>query len=130
MNSRSYTKSNRKHDVIMALFMTVLFAGLVGAFAVVWSTYYGRQIIYELTLKRSFFVVILYFVISFMFQKIYDATNVSFVSVGRIVYSQFLAIGMSDGLIWFIISIMARHITNPLPGLLCFIVQMVFAAAW
>lgn len=130
MNSRSYTKSNRKHDVIMALFMTVLFAGLVGAFAVVWSTYYGRQIIYELTLKRSVFVVILYFVISFMFQKIYDATNVSFVSVGRIVYSQFLAIGMSDGLIWFIISIMARHITNPLPGLLCFIVQMVFAAAW
>ena len=130
MNRSANSKSNRKHDVIMALFMVLLFAGLVGAFAVVWVTYYGRHIIYEFTLKRSIFVLLLYFVISFMFQKIYDATNISFVSVGRIVYSQFLAIGMSDGLMYFIISIMARRLSNLLPGFLCFLAQMAFAAGW
>ena len=31
---------------------------------------------------------------------------------------------------YFVISIMARRLSNPLPGLLCFLAQMAFATAW
>ena len=128
--SKKIKLKTKTHDVILAaLKMTNLFL-TTAAFFVCWWFYYGERVIYAFTWKRTTGMVLVFFVINYLFTRVYDSLQISYTRVRSILFSQFLSTGMSDFTIYAVLCVMSRRVVSPLPGLLCFAAQMILALLW
>lgn len=127
---RKIKLKTKTHDIILAI-LKVLNLGLTtAAFFGCYFWYYGHQIIYPFTFKRTAGMILVYFVINFLFTKVYNSLQISYTRIRHIVFSQFLSTGMADFTIYVVLCIMARRVVSILPGFACFCVQMILSILW
>lgn len=98
---------------------------LTALFAVVWLSYYGyinnKPIYYK---NGNILVFVIYGLLILVFFILYDGFRIATLTATNIVYSQTIAMIMVNVLIYFIISLLAYRLQNPIPMLLLVCMQI------
>ena len=98
--------------------------------AAVWYLYYASRIHQPFYGQGNWAVIFLFCVLFYVFGRIYDAFLVSVYRISEMIYSQVLAVAMSDAMMFIVLWILTRRFPNILPALCALAVQYVFAAVW
>ena len=99
-------------------------------FALCWYLYYAKHIASPFYAKGDYLVVALFFVLFIIFGRVYDAFLMSMQRISEIVYAQFLAVAVSDFIMYIVIWLLSKHLPNILPGVAALIGQVILAAVW
>ena len=119
-----------QHDVLITILKAIIVILVVCSFALCWTLYYSKVTKIPYYFKGNVVIVFVYFVIYLLFCRVYESLQISMVRVGEIAYNQTLSVALSDFFIYLIICLLAKGMPNLLPGLLCFVVQVVLCALW
>lgn len=119
-----------KHDLILRI-IKIMDAVLVTVpFALCWYLYYAKHIASPFYAKGDYLVVALFFVLFIIFGRVYDAFLMSMQRISEIVYVQFLAVAVSDFIMYIVIWLLSKHLPNILPGVAALVGQVILAAVW
>lgn len=119
-----------KRDLILRI-IKIMDAVLVTVpFALCWYLYYAKHIASPFYAKGDYLVVALFFVLFIIFGRVYDAFLMSMQRISEIVYAQFLAVAVSDFIMYIVIWLLSKHLPNILPGVAALIGQVILAAVW
>ena len=119
-----------KHDLILRI-IKIMDAVLVTVpFALCWYLYYAKHIASPFYAKGDYLVVALFFVLFITFGRVYDAFLMSMQRISEIVYAQFLAVAVSDFIMYIVIWLLSKHLPNIVPGVAALIGQVVLASIW
>lgn len=99
-------------------------------FALCWYLYYANRIASPFYIRGDLMMIGLFVVLYVMFARIYDAFLVSVNRISEMVYSQGLAMLISDGIMFIIIWLLTKHFPNPLWGFAALATQLVLATLW
>lgn len=98
---------------------------LTALFAVVWLSYYGyinnKPIYYK---NGNILVFVIYCLLILVFFILYDGFRIATLTATNIVYSQTIAMIMVNILMYFIMSLLAYRLQNPIPMLLLVCMQI------
>lgn len=119
-----------KHDLILRIIKIMDAVLMTVPFALCWYLYYAKHIASPFYAKGDYLVVALFFVLFVIFGRVYDAFLMSMQRISEIVYAQFLAVAVSDFIMYIVIWLLSKHLPNILPGVAALIGQVVLAAAW
>ena len=75
-------------------------------------------------------MIALFALIYITYCKVYDALIISINQASEVIYSQALAAGISDVILYVIIFLLTKHIPYPVPLLLTFFFQILIACIW
>lgn len=73
---------------------------------------------------------VIYFVLYMTYGRIYESFLISLVRITEMVYSQALALLMSDGILYVVLCLMAHRLVAPVPVLALFGAQLVLSILW
>lgn len=119
-----------KHDLILRI-IKIMDAVLVTVpFALCWYLYYAKHIASPFYAKGDYLVVALFFVLFIIFGRVYGAFLMSMQRISEIVYAQFLAVAVSDFIMYIVIWLLSKHLPNIMPGVAALIGQVILAAVW
>ena len=119
-----------KHNLILRI-IKIMDAVLVTVpFALCWYLYYAKHIASPFYAKGDYLVVALFFVLFIIFGRVYDAFLMSMQRISEIVYAQFLAVAVSDFIMYIVIWLLSKHLPNIMPGVAALIGQVILAAVW
>ena len=119
-----------KHDLILRIMKTLDAVLVTVPFALCWYLYYAKHIASPFYAKGDYLVVALFFVLFIIFGRVYDALFMSMQRISEIVYAQFLAVAVSDFIMYIVIWLLSKHLPNILPGVAALIGQVILAAVW
>ena len=139
MNSHIYYKTagdkdlvmkNRKNNIILRLAKLINVVLISALFYAVWHFYYSKHTVVPYYSKGQLFVLGLFVALYFVLGQLYDAFLVSYYPISQVVYSQALAILISDVFMYIVIWLLAKKMPNLIPGLMTFAVQVFVSAVW
>ena len=119
-----------KHRAELAFAGFIDYFLIVVCFAICWYLYYSKIIINPFFRKGNYVVIFLYALFVIIISRVYNSTQISLSRISEMIYNQALSIAASDALIYIVICILKRGFANLLPGLLCFVIQVILAALW
>lgn len=99
-------------------------------FAVVWFCYYNQFVFGVNRLAGGVVSVGIYFIIYNYFAKLYRAYKIGTYKISEIVFSQFLAIGIADAVLYVECCLVSRRYVNLLPGLITVGIQIAGMVIW
>ena len=99
-------------------------------FAVCWYGYYGAHTIYPFYNRGNWAMIALFLALYVIYGKIYDGFQISMNRIFEIIYSQGLAVIISDFIMYIITYLLTRHVPNPLPLLAALMGQLILASVW
>ncbi|WP_125574522.1 exopolysaccharide biosynthesis polyprenyl glycosylphosphotransferase [Levilactobacillus huananensis] len=100
------------------IIMSLVFAG-------VWYSFYADKIVSPFYDHGNWAIIILFGIIYTIYARMYDSFMISMAKRSEIIYSQSLALLISNGLMYFIVFILMRRLPNVLPLLLAFLIQII-----
>ena len=103
---------------------------LTFVFAQCWFLYYNYGIKDPFYFKGRMLLFSLYFCLYIIFGRVYDGFAINLSSISDIIFSQFLAIGLTDFLMYIIICLLSAKIVNIVPGVICLLVQTLAICLW
>lgn len=103
-----------------------LAASIAVFYWVYWHYYYEATYFY----KGNYVFLLLYSVIYFIFLQTYGALRIGRVRVGDLVFSNVLALTLTNGIAYFVMSLIARAMLNPIPTLVSVGVQGIVGYAF
>lgn len=80
--------------------------------------------------QTTLLIGVIYFVLYMTYGRIYESFLISLVRITEMVYSQALALLMSDGIFYAVLSLMARQLVPVMPMLGLFSVQLGISVLW
>ena len=112
-------------------FVTILILiCLTAAFGYTWIHYINTGIIWAFFHRGNVLLIALYFILQYIFSRIYGALKIDVSRVGDIVYSQGLTTFIVDVIMYFIMSLVARKMVPVYPCLILLLVQMGIILLW
>ena len=121
---------NVKHDVGLRLVKLLPMIFAVMPFTLMWYFYFADRIMVPFFNKGNWAVIGLYLVLYVTFARIYDAFLVSLNRISEMIYSQALAVLISDCLMFVVIWLLNRYFPNLWPCLATLAVQLVLISIW
>lgn len=116
-----------KHDLLLRMIKLVDAVLMTIPFALCWYLYYSDRTASPFYAKGNLIVVLLFLVLFVIFGRIYDAFMMSIQRISEIVYAQFLAVAVSDLIIYVVICLLSKGLTNLLPGIAALVGQIILA---
>lgn len=118
------------HDLPLRCVKTLNIILMTIPFALCWYGYYAGQMTEGFYNRGNILMIALYMIVYFLFARVYNAFLVSVNQISEMVYSQVLAALVTDGISYLIITLLARRLTNLLPGILAIAGQVVMSLLW
>lgn len=78
----------------------------------------------------SALVSVIFLALYMTYGRIYDSFLISLVRITEMVYSQALALVMSDGIFYLVVCLMDRRLVSMVPILVMLVVQLVLSTLW
>ncbi len=119
-----------KHDLGLRVMKVLNVVLITASFAVCWYLYYAPRTYSPFFNKGNWAIVALFAVIYITYCKVYDALIISINQTSEVVYSQALAIGIADAILYVITFLLTKFVPNPIPFLLTFLCQFILAGVW
>lgn len=120
----------QKKDRIFSLTKKLISFYVVALFVAVWFGYYNFFAFRTGRIEGGIISVIIYYIIYSYFGKLYKAFKVGASQITEIIFSQFLAIGIADAILYIECCLIARCYVNIFPGLLTAALQLAGMALW
>ena len=118
------------HDLVRRILELICVILVLIPFIGCWTVYYKHQTAIFCDLKCQLAIMVVYTVLYLALCKIYDAFCVSIQRILELIYSQLLAVAMTDGFIYVIICLFSSKLCNIWPGMVAFIAQTVLVCIW
>ncbi|MCQ2146047.1 MAG: exopolysaccharide biosynthesis polyprenyl glycosylphosphotransferase [Bacteroidales bacterium] len=99
-------------------------------FAICWWCYFADKMEVPYFFFGNLVVISLFIIFYYSFGNIYDAFKISMNSVPQMIYSQYLAIMMSDGVLYIVMWLLLKHLPNIWICLITMFAQFVLSALW
>lgn len=93
-------------------------------FCYVWALYYNEQTFSGFWSQGLFICVLLYVLIYYAFGKLYHAFKTDIARISELMLSQFLAVGMSDFILYLMCYLMHMRFVNLIPALVAAVIQL------
>lgn len=103
---------------------------IVFLFAVVWFSYYNQFVFGVNRIAGGVISVGVYFIIYNYFAKLYRAYKIGTYKISEIIFSQILAIGLSDTILYVECCLVSHRYVNIFPGLVAAGIQILGMAIW
>ena len=121
---------NVKRDLAVRLVKAVNPVLMALPFSAAWLLYYAAEAAVPFSGWERLGIPLLFFLLYVCFGKIYDGFLVSLNRISEMVYSQSLALALSDAFLYVVICLLSRSAVNPLPLCAGLLVQAVFSLLW
>ena len=122
---RENRKTNEEFNKVFMFFMSLLIlVSLTVSFSYVWL-HINEGIIWAFDTRGNYLIVALYFMMQYLFSRVYGALKIGFYKVSDIVYSQALTTVIVDVLMYMVMSLVARELVAFLPMLALLGMQLV-----
>ena len=119
-----------KHDLSLRLVKLLHIILISVPYGLCWYGYYADRMYLPFYNKGNWVIVALFVVLYVTFARVYEALLLSLRRVSELVYSQGLAIFLSDGVLFLVTCLLVRKLPNPLPALTTFVLQFALAVLW
>ncbi len=124
-------RNNEEFNKMLMFFMSVvILIALTVNFAFTWFGINETLTVMPFDKKGHYLIIALYFVLQYLFSRIYGALKIGYYKMGNIIYSQGLTTIIVDVLMYAIMSLIARELITPAPVILMAIVQMIIITIW
>lgn len=134
MSGRKSTEKRRRNGMLRkvvircAVFVNILL--VTAPFAVCWYVAYADRTAVPFRQKGNYLLIFLFGLLYTVFGHTYDAFLISYYQVSEMVFSQVLALLISDGLMYIVICLLSMRITGAWALLLTAGAQAAAVAAW
>lgn len=118
------------HDVPLRFVKMLNVICMTIPFIFCWYGYYSRQMEKSFYNSGNILMIVLFMIVYFLFARVYNAFLVSVNQISEMVYSQVLAALVTDGISYIVITLLAKRLTNLLPGILAIAGQVVMSVLW
>lgn len=99
-------------------------------FSIVWFCYYNQFVFGTNRLAGGAVSIVIYYIIYNYFAKLYRAYKIGTYKISEIIFSQFLAVGLADTVLYVECCLAGRRYVNILPGLITSGIQILGMAVW
>ena len=99
-------------------------------FAIVWMMYYSQRTYSPYFLKGNYLIVALFAILYVTYGRIYDAFQISLHPIAEMIYSQSLAVLVSNGIMYVIMWLLTKHLPSVLPLAISIMGQIALATIW
>ncbi len=124
-------KNRLKYDVSLLIVKGLNILFMVAAFAFVWLNHYAPDAALIYFNNRGDILLIFIFAFLYVFfGRTYDAFQISMSGKSEMVYSQTLALLLSDAIMYLIIMLLTKHLPKIFPILIAGAVQVAGSAVW
>lgn len=103
---------------------------IVFLFSVIWLGYYNQFVFGVNRLAGGVVSIVIYYIVYNYFAKLYRAYKIGTYKISEIIFSQFLAIGLSDTVLYVECCLVSRRYVNILPGLITAGIQIFGMVVW
>lgn len=118
------------HRAVLRLAVLINVLVLACPFGICWFAYYADRIKSPFYMKGNWLVIALFFLLYISFSHTYDAFLISYNRISEMVYSQSLALAISDAILYVVISLLSMKLVNPVPGIICLVAQVMISTLW
>ena len=118
------------HKTVLRLTVLINILLLACPFVMCWFHYYAARIRNPYYMRGNWLVILLFIVLYIAFSHTYDAFLISYNRISEMVYSQSLALLISDAVMYIVISLLSMKLVNPLPGIACLVCQVLLSMVW
>lgn len=122
--------ADKKRGLLLGIVKTFDAVLLALPFVICWYGYYASRIVSPFFQKGNWVVGVLFLILYVFYGGLYNGFLVSWNRTTETVYSQALAAFLSDAILYIVICLLSKTIPTPLPLMIAFICQVVFAALW
>lgn len=128
--NRENKKTNEEFNKVFMFGMSLLIlVSLTIAFSVIWLGI-NEGIDLAFAKKGNYLIIALYFVMQYLFSRVYGALKIGFYKVSDIVYSQTLTTMIVDVLMYMVMSLVSRKLIALSPVIALFGIQLVIIVVW
>ena len=99
-------------------------------FVLCWRFFYRGSIIAPLSFDEDFLIVFLFFALYYLIAHLYHGFLLYLGKGIELVYSQGLAALIADFFLYIVTALLLRHLVNPIPMALCFVLQLAVICIW
>lgn len=118
------------HKAILRLITFLNIAFLTVPFAIVWFYYYADRIVTPYYGRGNLLVIALFVLLYVAFGHTYDAFLISYYRIFEMVYSQVLAVMITDVAMYIVVSLLSMKFVNPLYMLVVLLAQILVSGLW
>lgn len=119
-----------KHDVPTRLVKVLNLILMMAAFGFIWYVYYAARAQVHYYRRGDWVVILLFGILYYGFCRSYDAFHISISPISEIIYSQTLALIISDFIMYVVIWLLSLYMPNAVPLLITFVVQFLISVLW
>ena len=119
-----------QHDLSLRIVKLLNIVLATVPFALCWFAYYGEEIVSPYYYNGNLVVIGLFALLYFLFARVYDAMLVSINRISEMIYSQALAVMLTDAIAYIVICLMGKRLINILPGVAALAGQLVLLTIW
>lgn len=118
------------HKAVLRLAVVLNIVLLTSPFICSWFLYYADRIARPYYRRGNYLVIALFALLYMAFGHTYDAFLISYNKISRMVYSQGIALIISDAIMYVVISLLSRKLVSVAPMIGVVVLQMVCAVLW
>jgi len=118
------------HKAVLRFAVLINIALLACPFVYSWFLYYADRIKTPYYMRGNWLVIALFVILYIAFSQTYDAFLISYNRISEMVYSQGLALAISDAIMYIVISLLSLKLVNVIPFLLVFLAQILLSVLW
>ncbi len=124
-------KSFEKYKRLIKLgFSVALVAFLTAVYGIAWIGYYNKIIYAPFFRRGNWMMIFIYGVLLVFFIQMYGGFKIALLRKGNLIYSQILAVFVTNIITYFQIAAQNKRFTTPLPLALILLVDAVIITAW
>ena len=121
---------NKKHRELIAWMLKILNVVLMAMPLYYINVFFYRPADVAEAVREQTGMLILFCILYLVYGHVYEGFEVSIGKITEMVSSQFLAILISDGLIYIVIALLKRSIPAVMPMIICVVLQTYLATVW
>ena len=122
--------NKRKHDISLRLVKAINVVIVTGCFTAVWYGYYANTIVSPFFNKGNWAVILIFALLYIALGRTYDSFLISYNRISQIIFSQSLAVAISDTFMFLIIWLLAKSFPWVIPGLFTLAAQVGLISLW
>lgn len=123
-------KNKLVHDVLLKLAKLLNLVLVVLPFAWVWRDFYHQEMIDPYHGMGNYAILLVFLGLYYFYVKTYDGFMVKIAKISDLIYSQFLAVVITDVILYAISWLLVRHFPVIWPMLITIVVQLFFISVW
>ena len=130
MTKESHSETHFKHALVLRLVKFIDLVLLTIPFAFCYLLYYQEQAVKPYYWRGNVVIILLFLFLLIIFGRMYEGFQISVKRISELIYSQAIALLLTEVILYLIFILLIHRFPNPLPLIGCFIIQSFLIFIW